>query len=165
MKYFTPELYMQLQNPRDEAADAEWDRRVERYDAELDRLMPQFPEPVKEFVTKINLHDAEIRSMGLAGLTFTMTVALEPPNTRLVTLKYTLAEPPQILRDTYDAAFCSPGAEWMYDEIGLDEMSRAFTHDILLGNGWEIRLKFRELEITWSEALYPARAAALSRSV
>jgi hypothetical protein len=165
MRYFTPELYMRLQDLSDLPADEEWEQALERYNAEVDRLMPRFPEGVKYYLSNVRLHDAEILSMGLSGSTLTMTCALEPPDTRLVTLRYTLAEPPQILREVYDAAFCSVQPEFMYDEIGLDETSGAFTHDILLGNGWEIRLKFRELEITWSEALYPVRAAALSRSV
>ena len=155
MKYFTQELYMRMQNPRDQEACDEWDRRVNSYEAELDRLMPALPESVKQFVTKINLHDANIRSMGLADSKLTLTIALEPPSTRMVTLTYTLTEPPKILRETYDAGFCTPYAEWVYDEIGREDMSGSLTHQILLSNGWEVRLKFRALEIAWSEALLP----------
>ena len=53
----------------------------------------------------------------------------------------------------------------MYDEIGLDEASGALTHDILLGNGWEVRLKFRDLTIDWSEALLPLPVRAQPQAV
>jgi hypothetical protein len=163
MRYFTPELYMRLQNLQDLEADDEWDRRMERYEAELNRLMPRFPDSVRYYLN-VRLHDALLLSMGLAGPTLTMTCALDPPDTRLAMLTYTLAEPPQFLREVTDATFWSVQPEFMYDEVGLDEASGAFTNDILLSNGWELRLKFRELAVAWSEALYPVRAAALSRS-
>ncbi len=38
------------------------------------------------------------------------------------------------------------------------------THDILLGNGWEIRLKFRDLSIQWSEALLPVPVHAQAQA-
>ena len=164
MRYFTPELHVQLQNPRDQEACDEWDRRMEQYEAELNRRMPQFSDSVKYYLNNVRLHDALLLSMGLAGATLTITCAQDPPDTRLATLTYTLAEPPQFLREVAEPAFWSVQPEFMYDEVGLDEASGAFTHDILLGNGWELRLKFQDLEIAWSEALWPVPVMALPRS-
>ena len=46
MKYLTPELYLRLQLPDQvemDAADAAWDKAVQRYDRRLKAIWPELP--------------------------------------------------------------------------------------------------------------------------
>jgi hypothetical protein len=168
MKFFTPELYVRLQNLKDEEANQEWDQAVVRYERVLQDLLPRAPLSLRRLVQRYTLHDAEVLSMSYAGKTLSMTLQLDPPVEFFVVLAYTLIDSPQINRSVLPAEFCTQPAEWMYDEFGIDESVQAratkrtkrdrapvFTHDILLSNGWELHLKFHKLKFSRPQALLP----------
>lgn len=172
MKYFTPELYVQLQNIRDEEAIQEWERRVELYDAELTNALPKFSKALKEFAQKYNLHDAAVLSVTLSGKTVRMVLQPDYPDAGLVQLTYTLWERPQVLQGVFAPEYCSYPTCWLYDEVGLEQPASevgelngeprllpVYRHNILLSDGWEIRLKFKKLGLSRPQAIVPVSAS------
>ena len=190
MKYFTPQLFVRLQNIRDDTAIQAWDRAVSDYSAALAEALPRFPKNLQHIVKKVALHDADVRSMAQLGNVLSITVQTDPPGPELYILSYTLTEPPRINRSALPREHCTDHATWLYDEFLLAEPSTGlpnslkrtnrdggaagvgvYTHDILLSNGWEVSLKFRKFKFSHPIALLPAscmegedREAALTRS-
>jgi hypothetical protein len=83
LKYFTPELmgrYGSAGNPIANAADAEWEAQVERYDRHLQRIAADFT-PSHRTYSEIPLHDAVVQSMSRHGdrLVIPPTGGLAPP--------------------------------------------------------------------------------------
>src|SRR5262245_58156324 len=69
MKYFTPELMEQLDSPNAvtaNAADAEWDRRLETYEQRLREIEPELPQHLREY-NALLLHDARVQSIARDG--------------------------------------------------------------------------------------------------
>src|SRR5207248_4197786 len=69
MKYFTPELYMRLQDSGTaamDAADAAWEAAEERYEQHLQRLTPALA-PVLQMFDDLLMHDATVSSMSRRG--------------------------------------------------------------------------------------------------
>ena len=52
----------------------------------------------------------------------------------------------------------------MYDELDVNEESgqKVFTQSILFSNGWEVQLRFRDVEVVIVEPIYPVPAPAPS---
>jgi hypothetical protein len=160
MKYFTPELIEQLNSPERaiaNAADAEWDRRLEEYEAHLQRLAPKLPEHLREF-NQLLLHDARVREIARSGEQFLMILRKDIPPCNLVILTYLLLEDPSVDREALPPAGRSPVMDFLYDEFDLEhvEGQQAYRQSILFSNGWEIRLRFRDVRVILAEPIFPA---------
>ncbi len=156
MKYFTRERYLALQNFDEaamDAADADWEDAVERYDAYLQTIRPDLPESVRQLLDGFFLHDARILSMGRRGETFVISMQLDAPPNELLTITYTLAGPPELKKEPFLAGDALP-PEWLYEEIERAEQS-AFVHSILFSNGWEARIPFRDVHTATASAIFP----------
>jgi hypothetical protein len=73
MKYFTPELYIRLQDREPkamDAADAAWTDASKRYDGYLQTILPELSSTVRQLLEGYYLHDAEILSVGRKGDAF-----------------------------------------------------------------------------------------------
>jgi len=176
MNYFTPELFVRLQDLKDQAALKEWEAAAARYALLLQNSWPRIPAPLRRIVKQYNLHDAEVVSMNCAGNNLSLTLQLDPPVAFFLVLTYTLIETQQINRSALPTEFRTQPPQWLYDEIGVgqpitaqsEEKSKAphgsgrsdlgpvFTHNILLSNGWELALKFRKFKLSRPEAILPA---------
>jgi hypothetical protein len=122
MKYFTPELYIRLQDDTEEgmdAADASWEQARARYQRRLRQIHPRLPKGLHELLENHYLHDAEVLSMGRRGHTFVIGLRLDTPPRELLILNYRLTEEPIINKEALPAAYRSGHVEWMYDEVGL----------------------------------------------
>jgi hypothetical protein len=113
-------------------------------------------------VDSVYLHDARILDMW-QGIGDRVTITLQPESdpSRLVVLVYGLLEPPQINPDALPEAVRCEVAAWLYDEVDLEPAGDGkgpptFTHDILFSNGWEVRLRFRDVTISRPVPLLPA---------
>jgi hypothetical protein len=165
MKYFTPERYLRLGNLDDEtafrSAHRDWENALGRYQKHLARIRNEIPGGLRRLIESIYLHDATVVDM-LQGPASRFTITLQPeaqPNRRVV-LKYSLLEPPSIKSAVLPADVCSEPTAWLYDEIDVvkprsngKRLRRksplpTFRHDILLSNGSEIRLSFRNVSVT-----------------
>jgi hypothetical protein len=175
MKYFTPELIVQGQAHDDAALnrhEEEWDQVCERYEAYLDTIRPHFPPGIRHIFDNYYLHDALIQGMGQQGRLFVIVLQLDTPPQSLLTFQYDLVEDPVILRDGLPAELRCTGTivDWQYDEVEMVVGDPpAWRQSILLNNGWEVRLHFRDLRVQEVQALIPAphpsiRASALSPS-
>jgi hypothetical protein len=165
MRYFTPDRYVALQNFSGEtamdAADAAWAEAVHQYDAYLATIAPNLPEPVRRLIEGFHLHDARVLSISQQGNHFVVCLQLDVPPNDLLTITYTLAGPPEVNK----RAFSTPGGKhpplWECEEIEMINKAdkRFFAHDVLLSNGWVLRIPFQDVQIQQTEPIYPVRAA------
>jgi hypothetical protein len=160
MKYFTPELIAQGQSTDDKVvtqAEEAWDQVSDRYFAYLDSIKASMPPGLRRRVDEYYLHDAVIQAMSLQGGKFVIVLQLDPPPQSLLTLTYDLVEEPVILRQAPAAGNCSVATvEWQYDEIELSDGTPAvWEQSILLSNGWEVKLHFRDVVVQEAQAILP----------
>ncbi len=165
MNYFTRERYLALQERGDEAmdaADAAWAEAVERYDADLQTVRPEMPESVRELVDGFSLHDARLLSMGRRGDTFVISLQLDASPNELLTITYSLAGAPAIKQDLFPWVTPAAAPAWLCEEMELvrDGELRHFAHSILFSNGWEIRLPFRQVQVSTAYPTFPYPRAA-----
>ncbi|MCI0455350.1 MAG: hypothetical protein L0Z62_00020 [Gemmataceae bacterium] len=182
MRYFTPELFVRLQECQDAAqfrsVNAEWERAAKAYMARLQELLPSLEGGLRRFVKHGSLHDARVLDIATDGRRVTIFVQEEAAPT-LLSLTYSLVDAPVIDRNALPEEHRSSLALWLYDEVEVDpdmmyhpqrrvqegasaltaEVIRAegwmpiFRHSILLANGWEIRLRFHRLRKTQTTSL------------
>jgi hypothetical protein len=165
MKHFTPERYLRLGNLDDRdaflAAQEDWERAVEGYQAQLQRVVGEFPPGLRRVLETISLHDARVLDMWLGDRKqFSITLHPESDPSRLVVFGYALVEPPRVEQDVLPESVRSEPVTWLYDELDFGGETRqgkpAFTHDILLSDGREIRLHFRSVTVRRPLPLVPA---------
>jgi hypothetical protein len=158
MRYFTPELMERLgSSDRDvaRAADQEWDRRLEDYEAHLGRLEPFFSEPFQPF-NALLLHDARVLCLALSGDRLLMVLRKDVPPGEVVALTYELVAPPDLDREALPPEQRSNVMDYLYNELDLEENGEGpvFTESILFSNGWELRLRFRNVHVVEGEPFY-----------
>jgi hypothetical protein len=160
MKYFTPDLYVRLQDRESEAmdtADAAWEDAAQRYDGYLQTILPELPPPVRQLLEGYYLHDAEVLSAGRQGDCFVIVLQLDVPPNDLLSITYTLTAEPLIDRSALPAEYRSPRMTWQYEELevcGSGE-ARHCRQGILFSNGWEIQVSFREVRLVSVQPIYP----------
>ncbi|HYV37473.1 MAG TPA: hypothetical protein VE988_17340 [Gemmataceae bacterium] len=170
MKFFTRDRYLALQNPHEDAmdaADADWEAAVNAYDAQLRLIRPAMPPTVRQLLDGLYLHDARVLSMGQCGETFTITLQLDVPPNDLLTIAYSLAGQPQVIKEAFPWVHNADIAKWLYDEMELNENGngKQYIHAILLSNGWEINLPLKDVQLTTAVPILPAQATKTNRSV
>jgi hypothetical protein len=158
MKYFTPERYQQLGNLDDEqaflTAQQQWEEALTGYREQLQQIRKELPRGLRSLVESVYLHDARVLTMHQTDREFFIT--LQPPSDpeRLVVLGYKLVEEPSVEQQVLPAERCREPIEWLYDELDLDRPQGprglpappgkpTVRHNILLSNGWEVKLRFR----------------------
>jgi hypothetical protein len=159
MKYFTRERFLALQRPdRADTADADWEDAVSRYEAYLQTVRPGLAPETRELLDGHYLHDARVLSLAQQGERFIVSLQLEAPPQDLLTVTYTLAGAPAFRQEPFPWASGPAQPLWLYDELeaGPDHL----THSILLSNGWEIDVPFREVELATARPIYPIPRAA-----
>jgi hypothetical protein len=166
MKYFTPERYLRLGNLEDEsaflAAHDEWERAIADYKEHLQSIRARLPAGLRRLVETVYLHDARVVDM-LLGARNRLTITLQPESlpTHRIVLAYSLLEPPTILGEALPESVRSEPLEWLYDELDVEQGEPAdgrpiISHDILLSNGSEVKLRFRTVSVTRPQPLIRA---------
>jgi hypothetical protein len=171
MKYFTPELYVQAQSRDDDVLDrteAEWERRIKRYQRHYKKIETQLPESLRKFHDEQCLHDADW--CGIARLsTYTLpwnsqdvTIIAAQENTLIPEFKHTLAilqyevtAPPVLEKPVRSAVFREVQPIWLYDEIDVVSPG-VFSHSILVSNGLVVTIHFRDFHYHIARLLTPA---------
>jgi hypothetical protein len=158
MKYFTAERYLNLGNLDDEqkflAAQQEWEQAIADYRDQLQRIRKELPRSLWQLVESVYLHDARVLTMHQSDQDFFITLQPLAPPEHLVVLGYSLVEEPIIEQNVLPPERCREPIEWLYDELDLDRPEGprglpappgkpTIRHNILLSNGWEVRLHFR----------------------
>jgi hypothetical protein len=178
MQYFTPELFVRLQNLEDSSAMQEWDRAAERYSSALEQVLPRFPPSLRKFAGEGILRDAEVLSITQSRDNLSITLQPELEDGHLLVLSYALVEDPQLSTAVLPERYRTEYSSWMYDEFSLSEPSArlpsrrkrgaaqrngrvpVYCHDILLTNGWELVLRFRQFKVIRPLRLLPAPRSA-----
>ena len=159
MKYFTPELFVRLQSSDADTADKadeEWEGALMRYRRRLDRIRSDLPRAARHLAFDLQLHDAEVLSMARENGRFVSVLRLSTPPARTVILTYRLAGEAKIDRAALPSPYRSSEANWLYDEVDVVSGKKVYRHFILLSNGWQLELHFRELSIFEADALLPS---------
>ena len=182
MKYFTPELFVKLQECEDQSAfravNASWEDAIRRYRERLGEIRTGPKDGVRDFSRRKSLHDAQVVDIGVSEKRLTI-VLQETTAAGLVSLTYSLVDSPLIDRAAIPEQHRSSPTSWLYDEIdrdedtaydpklrllaktsGLPEGERGeprwkpiFHHSILLSNGWEVRVRFHRLAVARTTSL------------
>ncbi len=160
MRFFTPDLLQQFNSPDPKrAADANeaWERAIVEYRRKLKRIRARLPEPVRGYLDEYCLHDAEVlglvrSSAPVLTCSFKVVWLFIRQGDRFSVLKYHLTKDPVVEYPVFPESMCSEQARWLYDE--LDVLDReGFSHEILLSNGFLIRIVFSEFETVTGEVL------------
>src|SRR5438552_891021 len=165
MQYFTPELIVRGQSSDSQTlneVEAAWDEACARYGAYLDSVRAEMPSGLRRVEESYYLHDAVIQSMGRRDGEFFIVLQLDTPPRTLLTLCYDLVAEPEIDRQALPAAVRTTGGwvEWQYDEIAQVHGGPAtWRQSILLSNGWEVTLHFRDVQVQEAESLLPPQPA------
>jgi hypothetical protein len=170
MKYFTPERYLRLGNLNDRTAflDAQddWESAITAYRQHLSSIRRSLSRSLRDLIESVYLHDAAVVGMwGEDDSQFTITLLPESDPSRLVVLTDALVESPQINRSALPEQVHSEPVAWLYDELDVEPAGgngspkgKIFTHNILLSNGWELRLRARTVKVSRPVGLIPANA-------
>jgi hypothetical protein len=166
MKYFTPDILNRVRSEDEDvsaAAHDDWERATERYRRRVRRILPAFPEGVRRFkADHICLHDADVLRMGRTDHTFVFLLETEPPASKPVVLTFTLAGEPAIETGTLTHARQGIPFHWLYEEWDLDRYQR-LTFEVLLSNGWIVKLPFRDFEYLIADPIAPDANGAVAR--
>lgn len=168
MKFFTPELLNRVRSADEDVADAahdDWELAIKRSNRRWRAIRSAVPERVRRFdETPICLHDAEVLGMGREGDTFVMLLETEPPSSKPVVLTFTLEEAPAIQTGSLTGARQGRPIYWLYEEWDLDRRKRP-TLEVLFGNGWVLKLVFRDFHYLVTEPFVPSVNGQADRPV
>lgn len=159
MKLFTPELYIQINSPDDDIAEAghdEWERRIKRSRRHYKKIESQLPEVLRKFHDEQCLHDADWAGFAhLPGHVFPwngsdVVILARQENTlipqflnTLAILQYTVTAPPLLEKPVQSSVFSDVQPIWLYDEIDVVSPG-VFSHSILVSTGLVVTIYFRE---------------------
>jgi hypothetical protein len=161
MKYFTPERIAQGQVEDHDLLDRheeEWEYVCQQYEAHLKCIRPLLPPGLKHILESYYLHDATVLSIGQAGLVFLLGLQLDTPPGSILTFTYDLFSEPKIDQEALPADGCSGWVPplWLYNEIERAENeTEGWRESLLLSNGWEITLHFRDVKAEEFDAILP----------
>lgn len=160
MKYFTPErivAYGSEDSTKWASAMQAWDDVIEEYDRYLATINSLFTPGLKQLVDGYYLHDSEVRGIGRTDNQVVFYLRFDWPPYSLLIFRYDLVKELQIDRDSLPEIARIGGAPlWQYDELELVEGDPpTWRQSILLSNGWEITLHFRDVHVEEIPALLP----------
>ena len=174
MRIFTADLlerYRSADPGVAQAAEAEWEEALARYEQHAQALEAGLPPQLREFAGLL-LHDAVLQSMGREGGRLIMVLRKDIPPRDLVILSYQLEDEPVLV------PFVGQPREWRLPaRFDFDELERReagprplYGQSIVFDNGWELRLGFRDVQVTqaapWSpvNGLLPQTSPAVSQT-
>jgi hypothetical protein len=160
MKYFTRDLYRRCQASEEailNAACEEWEQANEAYERHLAAIEPEFPPHIRDF-TGLLLHDAKVQSIARQGNHLILVLHKDIPPRDLVILDYELDGEPIV------DPFADAPADWtrpttfQFDELDMvrEGEGKIYSQSIVFGNGWLMRLRFRDVRMTVAQSVYPA---------
>jgi hypothetical protein len=168
VKYFTPDLLNRVRSQdEDVSADAhdEWEKAIQRSERRWRKIKGAFPKSVRRFdADYVCLHDADVLRMGRTKDTFIFFLETEPPASRPVVLTFTLDGEPAIETGTLLHARQGIPVHWLYEEWDVDRRQR-LTFEVLLSNGWVIKLPFRDFHYLIADPIAPTANGEVARPV
>jgi len=158
MKYFTPELLEQFRSEDEKTAESasdQWETQVEHYGQYLRSVKAQLPSQFRELLDHYCLHDAKVGATGTIGQYFLLSLRLDTPPQDTLWLTYGLVDNFTVNHHRTSAPDDVP-VEWLYDEVEVHHdktrylffPQTSFRHSILLSNGWELQIGFRNFSFS-----------------
>jgi hypothetical protein len=160
MKFFTPELFAELNSDDDntvDRAEENWQKALRAYQRHLKRIGDRLPVSLRRFSEQYCLHDASVLSPSERNSDF-LPLLLSRPNhpdstsavipvkskgSLLVLWYFDTSERPHLEKHVDTSVFYDDQVIWLYDEIDCLG-DRRFSHEILFSNGVVAKLIFRE---------------------
>jgi hypothetical protein len=168
MKFFTPDLIARGQSDDSgvlNEVETLWDERCQLYSEYVASIRDQLCSGLRHIEDSYYLHDAIVRSMGCREGLFVVVLQLDTPPYSLLTFNYELVESPRIDPNVLpeSARSLSELVEWQYDEIEkVPSEPPTWRQSILLSNGWEVVVHFRDVQVTQMQAILPAPSLGMS---
>jgi hypothetical protein len=160
MRYFTRDLYRRCRSTEEavlNAACEEWEQANEAYERHLAATVPGLPPHLREF-SDLLLHDAKVQLIARQGDQLILVLQKDVPPRDLVILSYALAGEPVVEPFADAPADWSRPTTFQFDELDVERASEEtiYSQSIVFGNGWLIRLRFRDVRVTVAQSMYPA---------
>jgi hypothetical protein len=167
MKYFTLELLNRFRSEDEDVsarAHEEWEEALTRYGRREARIKAGLPRGARRFLDEqVCLHDARLWNMGRRDDTFVMILETEPPARDLVILNFTLDGEPHIADTPLQGKSGSDLVTWLYEEWDVDRQGR-YGFEVLLSNGWTVKLRFRDFQFVIVEQVAPRMNGQLAEA-
>jgi len=165
MKYFTRALMERYGSDEDsvsQAAHDEWEQVLQRYERYLDFIQPELPESIRAFL-ELRLHDAMVWSIARQDHHLIMVLRKDIPPRDLVLLTYTLTAEPTIDKEALSPDIQGEVMDFQYDEFELIQEGdrKSYAQTIQFGNGWELSLRFSDVQVTVADPVYPVPGTTL----
>jgi hypothetical protein len=159
MKFFTRDLYQRCRSNDDDVLDAacaEWEQANEHYAQHLHALQSRLPEHLREF-SSLLLHDARVQSIARLDQRLIMVLHKEIPPRDVVVLDYDLESEPILEPFLESPTDWSRLTDFQFDELDIEaeEGRHLFSQSIVFGNGWLMRLRFRDIQVTLARPAIP----------
>jgi hypothetical protein len=160
MKFFTRELYERGQSTDDaivDAAEVEWELANKRYEQHLHAIEAGLPAHIRAF-NDLLIHDAVVQSIARQADRLVVIVRKDIPPRDLVILTYELAGEPVLEPFARNPRDWSGLTDFNFDEFDVTQEGdhTLYTQEIVFGNGWLLRLHFRDVQFTLASPLYLA---------
>jgi hypothetical protein len=161
MRFFTRELYERCQSDDDavlDAAEEAWESALQGYQQHLQAIEPQLPAHLCEF-QELLLHDAVVQSIARERDRLILILRKDIPPRDLVIISYELESEPVL------EPFARCPRDWRSTDFNFDEFDvlqeagrTLYMQDIVFGNGWLLRLRFRDVHVTRAAPVFPVEA-------
>jgi len=167
VRFFTRDLYRRTRSDDDDVLDVaseEWERANEAYRTHLSAIDPLMTPGVREMAGLL-LHDAEVRPLAKEGGRLHLALHKDVPPRDLVLLDYDLVGEPSVEAFTDAPRRWEGPSDFQLDELDAEAEGGGvvFTQAIVLGSGWLLRLRFRDVKVTLAQPLAaPAGVPALA---
>jgi hypothetical protein len=162
MNYFTPELLAECRSDDEAVAGAaseKWEEQATAYAKSLERIRQFLPNQFRILLDGYYLHDSKVSFAGLMDQKYLITLKLDTPPHNTLFLTYELSDIPELAMHSTAGSTVGP-IEWLYDEVELcppdsirrEPLNNSFTHSILLSDGMELHLTFRNFSFVESSS-------------
>ena len=131
------------------------------YDLHLQALAGRLPDHIRQF-QELLLHDALVQSIGRHGNRLILILRQDFPQRALVIVSYDLEGEPALEKFSRNARDWSRPTNFNFDEFNVIEQNgqTLYLQEIVFGNGWLLRLPFRDLNLTRAAPVYPIEHGA-----
>lgn len=155
MKYLTPELYVQINQAKDDQVERlyeQWNAAGANARAHLQQVKDKLPPKMQQFCETLCLHDAEVVGVdvsgGMNGTRTPVAIISVRQDNELIWLVYDLYDEPTISTPVASGVFVSEAdqRQWLYDEIDVLDEPKC-RHEIFLNTGEVIDLVFFQFEM------------------
>jgi hypothetical protein len=169
MKYFTPQLYVQMNSDDEKVvkrACQRWERAVGDYWQYLKSVNRRLPAKVRQ-LARLNLHDAALEDLVLdhaPGQQLAQITVRQ--RDRVTSMLYFLIAPPETTRSATGFPFFPHPVYWLYDEVAINGLGD-FSHHVLLSDARELHLRFNHVVLltVLTNGESSARSTAATRAI